>query len=45
MPQQNVTHVLYAIRITNLSSMPKVIIFHVLYDISVRGSWMPSVGC
>jgi hypothetical protein len=30
MPQQNVAHVLYAIENVNLSSMVKVLIFHVL---------------
>jgi hypothetical protein len=44
MPLQNVVHVLYAMKNINLSFMPKVAIFHVLYAISVRCSWMPSAG-
>jgi hypothetical protein len=44
MPPQNVALVLYAMKNINLSSMPKVAIFHVLYAISVRCSWMPLVG-
>jgi hypothetical protein len=44
MPQKNVAGMVYAIENTNLSSMPKVVIFHVLYAISVRCSWMLLVG-
>jgi hypothetical protein len=36
MPQQIAAHVLHVIKNVNLSSMPKVVIFHVLYAISVR---------
>jgi hypothetical protein len=35
MAQKNITHVLYVIENTDLSSMPKIVIFHVLYAISV----------
>jgi hypothetical protein len=35
MPRKIVTHVLYAIENTDMSSMPKIIIFYVLYVISV----------
>jgi hypothetical protein len=43
MLQQNVAHVLYAIETAKLSPMPKVVIFLVLYAVSVRSNWMPSV--
>jgi hypothetical protein len=49
MPQKNITNMLYIIENTDLSSMPKIVIFYVLYAISVsltvRGilTWMPSM--
>jgi hypothetical protein len=36
MPQKNIAHVIYSIENTDLSSMPNIVIFHVLYVISVN---------
>jgi hypothetical protein len=36
MPQKNIAHVLYAIENTDMSSMPKIVIFDVLCAISVN---------
>jgi hypothetical protein len=43
LPRQNVSHVLYVTENAKMSPMSKVVIFSVLYAISVRCGWMPSV--
>jgi hypothetical protein len=44
MPQQNVAHVFCTIGNVNLNSMSKIVIFHVVYAISVRYRWMSLVS-